>query len=415
MRNKKLIGCVTCLIALLFFQCKETAAQNVQLASDNERAAQVFFNLQDLEKVEGAIRNNEEPYLNAFNSLIEKAEVTLQSPVRSVMDKTQTPPSGNKHDYMSIGPYWWSDSTKNDGLPWIRKDGKVNPLTRGNNVDQPAKTETYNNIILLSYAYFFSGDKRFAEKANQLISTWFIDSETRMNPNLNYGQSIPGRTDGRCYGLIEFASTANLLAAVELLKVRDGISPERYKDLQNWYADFLNWMETDELGIEEKTRKNNHGTWYDVQRVSTLIFLNKTEEVKTILESVKSTRIDTQIESDGSQPHELDRTKSVSYSTMNLKAFTLLAFYGKKYGIDLFNYENLTGGSIAQAYKYFRPYLADPETWKHKQLGSIPNAFSNTKQLFAFAGSKLDINNYCGEFSADRDKTDTDILLNPCF
>jgi hypothetical protein len=152
-----------------------------------------------------------------------------------------------------------------------------------------------------------------------------------------------------------------------------------------------------------------------VQRVSTLIFLNKTEDVKTILESVKSTRIDTQIESDGSQPHELDRTKSVSYSTMNLKAFTLLAFYGKKYGIDLFNYENPKGGSIAQAYRYFRPYFADPETWEHKQLGSIPNAFSDTKQLFAFAGSKLDINNYCDEFSADRDKTDTDVLLNPCF
>ena len=45
----------------------------------------------------------------------------------SVMDKGVTPPSGDKHDYMSQAPYWWPDPTKPDGSPYIRKDGERNP------------------------------------------------------------------------------------------------------------------------------------------------------------------------------------------------------------------------------------------------------------------------------------------------
>jgi len=30
-----------------------------------------------------------------------------------------TAASGNKHDYISIGPYWWSNPETADGLPYI--------------------------------------------------------------------------------------------------------------------------------------------------------------------------------------------------------------------------------------------------------------------------------------------------------
>ena len=39
----------------------------------------------------------------------------------SVMDEDETPPSGDKHDYMSLAPYWWPDPAKPNGLPYIRR------------------------------------------------------------------------------------------------------------------------------------------------------------------------------------------------------------------------------------------------------------------------------------------------------
>ena len=53
-------------------------------------------------------------------------EALAQKPL-SVMDKGVTPPSGDKHDYMSQAPYWWPDPSKADGRPYIRKDGQRNP------------------------------------------------------------------------------------------------------------------------------------------------------------------------------------------------------------------------------------------------------------------------------------------------
>lgn len=35
----------------------------------------------------------------------------------TVVNKAVLPPSGDKHDYMSMAPYWWPDETKPDGLP----------------------------------------------------------------------------------------------------------------------------------------------------------------------------------------------------------------------------------------------------------------------------------------------------------
>ena len=63
----------------------------------------------------------------AYKELLKNADALLNYKPVSVMDKTALPPSGSKHDYMSIGPYWWPDTTKPDGLPYIRKDGEVNP------------------------------------------------------------------------------------------------------------------------------------------------------------------------------------------------------------------------------------------------------------------------------------------------
>src|SRR5262245_35894615 len=70
---------------------------------------------------------NNERATRALNDLLAAADKALTVPATSVMDKTITPPSGDKHDYMSQAPYWWPDPTKADGKPYIRKDGQRNP------------------------------------------------------------------------------------------------------------------------------------------------------------------------------------------------------------------------------------------------------------------------------------------------
>jgi len=63
----------------------------------------------------------------ALDKLIKEADAALRDGPYSVTDKQKVAPSGDKHDYASYGRYWWPDSSKPNGLPYIRRDGKTNP------------------------------------------------------------------------------------------------------------------------------------------------------------------------------------------------------------------------------------------------------------------------------------------------
>src|SRR5262245_42945004 len=63
----------------------------------------------------------------ATEALRRDADKALIAGPFSVTQKERTPPSGDKHDYLSLAPYWWPDPKSKDGLPYIRRDGETNP------------------------------------------------------------------------------------------------------------------------------------------------------------------------------------------------------------------------------------------------------------------------------------------------
>ena len=80
-----------------------------------------------LQKIKYEISQESPRYIPAYKALRDFCDAEIERAPYSVMDKKLVPPSGNKHDYISIGRYWWPDPTKPDGLPYIRRDGQSNP------------------------------------------------------------------------------------------------------------------------------------------------------------------------------------------------------------------------------------------------------------------------------------------------
>ena len=303
-----------------------------------------------------------------LEDLLAAANRYLGEKPESVMQKKSIPPSGDKHDYMSLGPYWWPDASKPDGLPYIRRDGRVNPETRGHGSDYPAMKRLFERVRALGMAAWYTNDVRYANKAVGLLETWFVDPNTRMNPHLEYAQAVPGRSKGRCYGIIEWCGIENLITPIQLLRAQGALPVTIDRGLRDWFEAYLHWLQTSDMGREEGTRLNNHATWYDVQVVALCLFLGKKAEARDVLEAVKTRRIATQIEPDGRQPHELARTKSLSYSRMNLRAFERLAELGEKVGVDLWNYETEDGRSIRKAQAFLKPYLRGEKKWPYQQI-----------------------------------------------
>ena len=137
------------------------------------------------------IQNKNPMLINAYNQLIKDADVALKFGPVSVMEKKNIPPSGNLHDYMSLAPYYWPDPNKIDGLPYIRKDGETNPEVKEYK-DKDYMPKLCEAIYTLGLAYYFSGNANYAGHAAKLLRVWFLDSNTRMNPNLNFGQAMKG-------------------------------------------------------------------------------------------------------------------------------------------------------------------------------------------------------------------------------
>ena len=298
------------------------------------------------------------------------ADKLMQSGAFSVVTKDATPPSGDKHDYMSQAPYFWPDPKSANGLPYIRRDGERNPEIN-KITDHRVLDEMESAVETLALAYYFTGKEKYAAKAAALLRVFFLDPSTRMNPNLQFAQAIPGVNTGRGIGLIETRGLTRVVDAIGLLSPSKSWSASDQKGLESWVAQFLQWMLESKNGRDEAAAKNNHGTFYDVQAVSFALFLNRRDFARSVLEQAKSKRIAVQIEPDGRQPLELARTKAWSYSVMNLEGLFTLARLGENVGVDLWNYETKDGRSIRKAIHFLMPFANGEKKWPYQQLGQF--------------------------------------------
>lgn len=315
--------------------------------------------------LKGDLRNDQ-----TIKKLLRDAEKEMSMEPVSVMQKGQTPPSGSKHDYMSMGKYWWPNPKTKNGLPYIRKDGEVNPETK-DIIDDENGADLAKAVETLALAYYITDNTKYSDKASELLRVWFLNDDTKMNPNLNYAQYIPGKSEGRGTGIIDTHRYPSIIDAIGLLETSKSWKHEDDSKIKIWFKQYLDWLITSKNGIDEANAKNNHGSWYDYQVVTIALFLDNTNLAAKYLEDVKTKRISVQIEADGKQPLEIERTTSWHYSVFNLEALCHLAMVGQKVGVDLWNYQSPGGGSIRKALDYVLPYSLNPSSWDYTQIKNI--------------------------------------------
>ena len=308
----------------------------------------------------------------AFDRLFSDAARALKIEPHSVMDKHQVPPSGDKHDYVSLAPYYWEDPNSPKG-GYVRRDGEHNPAAVADNDSEGLKS-VCANAQTLALAYYFSGDETYAAKAAEILRVWFLDSATKMNPNLNFGQGIPGQVTGRPQGLISVDCLADAVDAIGLLAGSKSWTAADQKGMLGWMTRWFEWLTTSEIGLGEAAAKNNHGTCYDVHATVIALFIGNTDYARKTVMDARAVRIARQIEPDGRQPLELARTRSLHYSLKNLHGLIDLATIGENLGVDLWNYATPDGRSISRALEFLAPYANQKKKWPYQQIDKVKYA-----------------------------------------
>jgi hypothetical protein len=224
-------------------------------------------------------------------------------------------------------------------------------------------------VEYLSLAYFLTGQERYAEEAGRFLRGFFLNPTTRMNPNMNYSQSVPGGAEGRGSGVIDSREFMRISDFLALISKSSSWTDQDRSAMKAWWTEYAQWLQTSKIGLEEKKAPNNHGAVYDVQLAAVLVMAGKKEEAKKVLGGSLSARLDSQITLDGKQPRELARTKSWSYSCFNLKNICKGAVMARALGIDLWSHEGEGGrGSLRKAMLYLVPFLENPDSWSEKQI-----------------------------------------------
>lgn len=328
----------------------------------------------------------------AVGDLTARADTWLDQGPWTVVDKPKPAPGGDVHDYLSQAPYWWPSQTPTADNPWgcpyVQRDGQRNPEV-DTGTDRQDVEKVFDSTYDLALAWYYTGRKEYAEKAATVLRTWFLDPDTRMNPNLDHAQFIPCKYDGRAIGIIDFSqSYTSVTDAVALLGTgAPGWSKGDRSAMGEWNKDFLGWLVNSDFGKEEGAAENNHGTFYDMQVAALAYATGDTALARRTVLDARTKRIAPQIAGDGSQPQELARTRSWHYSTFDLVAYTRLAAIGRHVGVDPWSYRGPDGQSLFKAVDYLLPAATGATAWPHLELEFHRFAASDIVHAAADAGS----------------------------
>src|SRR5436190_6441414 len=271
--------------------------------------------------------------------------------------------TGSKHDFFSEGDYWWPDPQNPDG-PYIQRDGMTNP---NNFVDHRRFLMRLSvQVPALAAAWRLTKDERYSRHAVKHLRAWFIDENTRMNPNLQFAQAIHGRFTGRGIGIIDTIHLVEVARAVDILKDSRALNMSELGGVIQWFTEYLKWLTTSKNGIDEREAKNNHGTCWVMQVAAFAELVGDRELMEFCRTRFKTVLVTNQVAPDGSFPEELRRTKPYGYSLFNLDAFATICKLLSTERDNLWTFSTADGRGMSKAMAYMYPYIKDKQRWPLK-------------------------------------------------
>ena len=306
------------------------------------------FNLDATEKIR--VLKNAELYLN------EKPET-----VTSIFCDRST---GTNHDFFSEGDYWWPDP-QNPAGPYIRKDGMTNP---DNFTAHREALLGFSQISgALASAYILTKDQKYADRLALHLRAWFVNEDTKMNPNLLYAQAIKGIATGRGIGIIDTIHLIEVAKAIQAIQNSSALSKADLAAIKFWFSTYLKWLTTHEYGIAERDNGNNHSVCWTMQVAA---FADLTNDVVTMdfcRNFYKNTLLPNQMAKDGSFPLELKRTKPYGYSLFNLDAMASICQILSTKEDNLFAYTTKDGRNLALGLQFMEPFIAHKSLWPYQK------------------------------------------------
>ena len=328
----------------------------------------------------------------------------------TVTDSTSERSAGGKHDFYSEGDYWLPDPDNPDG-PYIRRDGMTNP----DNFQAHRRAMIRLNQIAgaLTSAYLITEDQEYVRQLVPHLQAWFVNEDTKMNPNLMYGQAIMGKVTGRGIGIIDTVHLIEVARSLGIVQDLGVISSEDVSTMKAWFREYLRWMTTHSFGTEERDNGNNHSVTWALQVAAFAHLLQDEETLEYCRTFYKEALLPDQMNEAGAFPLELARTKPYGYSIFVLDAMTSLCQILSTPDDNLFTYTTDSGKNISRGLEFLYPYLKDKDAWPYEQDVMYWDEWPVQQPCLLFGGLALDREKYLDLWvSLDAEYNTSEVIRN---
>jgi hypothetical protein len=270
------------------------------------------------------------------------------------------------NNFTSLATYYHPNPDSATGFPYVRIDGERNVASRESS-DNVYFGKFYSIFTPCCIVYRLTKSEDYSIKAIEALRTFFIDENTKMNPDLTYSGIVIGDSmeDIRIRGAIIDTNSLSILPdLMELLKPSPNWTMEIENGMVSWFESLVDWFKNNPRGVLQAGYSHNIKTSYVKQLCSYLCFCGKQDEAKAYLEENLKDLLSAQIDGDGKQVLEMERVKNKHYSNFNLTLLVDLATISNSLGVNVWDYEDAEGkGSIKKAMKYMCHYHLHPEEW----------------------------------------------------
>ena len=329
----------------------------------------------------------EHPYLEVEKVerswVLAAARKYLEQKPRTITSVRAARSAGGLHDYYSEGDYWWPNPKDPNG-PYIRRDGMSNPANFVAHRDLLIRLSV--QMPALTAAWLLTGQRDYADHAVAHLRAWFVDSATRMNPNLEYAQAIHGRDTGRSIGIIDTVHLVEVAQAALVLERGKAIDPDVQRGTQQWFSEYLDWITTSSRGLEERAAKNNHGSCWLLQAAEFATYTGNETVRASCRERFRNTLVPDQIAPDGRLPLELARTKPYSYCLFDLDILGMNAHVLSTADDNLWQYRPPNGSGLQAAFQFMVPYIRNKSSWPFRHDVEYYNDLPVRQPSLLFAG-----------------------------
>ncbi|KAG8986465.1 hypothetical protein FRB90_003989, partial [Tulasnella sp. 427] len=286
----------------------------------------------------------------------------------SVMNKTFTAPTNDTHDYLSWAPYYWADCSNVGNTTeltpqqiweecnYTPKDGQFSPDVRLVN-DTGAFQAMSDAVFYNTLAYKITGDESYAKQSAWFIDTWFTNNQTNMNPNLNWAQvqrGANGSHGGTHTGVLDLHGMTKVVSAILVLRALASPSWTNTLDtaMNDWCTQYVNWLLTNDIALEEKAATNNHGSFYYSQTSAIQVLIGDYTAAKATLQEYFDGIYQNQITANGDQPLESARTRPYHYRAYNAAAIITINRIADYMGWNTWNITTKDGVTVKEAVDY---------------------------------------------------------------